>query len=216
MLEVDNLLDFSCNDECIVLSPHRSKDKKPAITVHIPGNAGKAHFYGMDFMLNISNPVLMFRIFIETHKLLEQNREEIKMTYEADHHGPNIEKPILFYELGSTEQEWANKDLCILMANALKNALSSNEMPSITACYFGGNHYASRCNELTIKNGYAFSHIIAKYSLDETNENVVKQALEKTTQKIDIAIIEKDGTKRIHKDKIIPILEQLGVDYKLL
>ncbi|MEM4295815.1 MAG: hypothetical protein QXS91_03345 [Candidatus Anstonellales archaeon] len=56
MLEVDNLLDFSCNDECIVLSPHRSKDKKPAITVHIPGNAGKAHFYGMDFMLNISSP----------------------------------------------------------------------------------------------------------------------------------------------------------------
>jgi len=213
-LQVENLLDFSCNEECIVLSPHKSKENKPAITLHIPGNPCNADFYGKEKTLNISNAILFYRIYKETYKLLEKSN--MPLTYEADHHGPTIERPIMFYELGATETEWNNEHFHSLMANALENAFDSNEMPKIIALYFGGNHYASMCNKLTRNNDYAFSHIIAKYCLDCLTKDVFKQAVEKCLQKIDIVLIEKNGTTKEQKEKIISFANELGLEYKVV
>jgi len=215
LVEVDNLLNFYYDKECIVLSPHKSKENRPAITVHIPGNPCNALFYGKEKTLNISNPLIFYRLYIETYKLIKENGLNIELTYEADHHGPTIDKPILFYELGSSEKEWDNEELCNLMANAIKNVISSKENPSFIACYFGGNHYAKRCNDLTLKYGYAFSHIIAKYNISCLDKDVFIQALNKSTAEKDIILIEKKIIKE-EREKIIGWAEELNVEYKII
>jgi D-aminoacyl-tRNA deacylase len=213
------VLDFSIDknreENLIVLSKHKSSSKKPAITVHIPGNPSYADISGKDFELNKSDPYLFYRIYKETFFSLESLAINIELTYEADHHGPNIDNPILFYELGSTSLEWNNDELCLLMARSLKNALTSQEKPAAIATYFGGNHYCYMCNKLTLEKDYAFSHIIAKHSLETINFDIVKQAIEKTIKPIDFAMLE-NSLKKEQKEKIKAYLELLKFPYEII
>ncbi|RME80101.1 MAG: hypothetical protein D6769_00510 [Methanobacteriota archaeon] len=215
-LLVENVLDFESSEEVVVASPHKSKEGKAAITVHYPGNPTRADYGGKEMTLNVSNPFLSYRLYVETIEALEEDGIEIEITYEADHHGPTIEKPIVFYELGSNEEQWNNRAYCSLMGKVLDKALESNETPSSIFLAVGGNHYANKFNKLTRKKGFAYTHILAKYSLDELTREVFGQALQRSLAVAEAVLIDKKGTTKEQKEKIKSWCDDLNISAELI
>ncbi|MFX1577696.1 MAG: D-aminoacyl-tRNA deacylase, partial [Promethearchaeota archaeon] len=109
-IHADNLDNQFSADLFIFASRHKSAAFQPALLTHIPGNWAEADLGGKPSTLCIAPPSAM-KIALQT--LLSES-ERLGFTdwacgLEATHHGPFIEStPVLFVEIGSTEQEWQN------------------------------------------------------------------------------------------------------------
>ncbi|MBI2661093.1 hypothetical protein HYX09_02370, partial [Candidatus Woesearchaeota archaeon] len=142
-------------DYFIFISKHVSKENTPAFTVHPIGNWGKADYGGKDLTLCPSSALLLKSMFLG---LLRSGKErnDFQLTMEATHHGPFLEKPVLFVEIGSTEKEWNDPINGKIVADAITGAIGNldfdnkNDIGDLkngdvqkTAIGIGGNHY---CN----------------------------------------------------------------------
>lgn len=198
----------------VFASTHRSSSNSASLTVHTPGNWGEAALGGMPRTLNTA--------FASKLKLAAQKLAELapalpgwQVSVEVDHHGPTLERPVLFVEIGSTENEWKNPVAGEIAAKAILAAVKSTETFQ-THVGFGGSHYAPKFTPRILGSGAAFGHIVSGYSLerDGVDEEMVRQALEKNVEKIESAMIDWKGIKKEQKDRLIAILESLGVKWE--
>ncbi len=217
--EVENIVDFDASsfvekerlnwkekDEyIIVLSTHKSSAEVPALTTHCPGNWGKAMLGGKENMLSIAYGSKMLVALQEMAK-----KAEIEVTYEADHHGPTIDYPIMFVELGSTSM-WNDKKHGKIAAKAVMNVIESKERYE-AYLGFGGNHYMTKQTKLAKEKGYAFTHLLPKHNADFLNEEMFKQAIEKNVEKIEKIIMDKKGLRKEHRDFILKKANEFGLD----
>ena len=96
---------------------------------------------------------------------------------EVTHHGPYLEVPALFIEIGSTEKDWPDESAAELLAQIIADGLSlsgndtiglwdskinAGELVLIT---LGGGHYAPRANKLASLEGVWLGHMLATYAL---------------------------------------------------
>ncbi|MEM2934767.1 MAG: D-aminoacyl-tRNA deacylase, partial [Candidatus Thermoplasmatota archaeon] len=89
-------------DTLVFASRHASLQNRKTLSVHAIGNFGVAEYGGKDGKLIGCNPFLM----LSALKILkEKNLENYEVCYEATHHGPYLEKPSFFIEVGSTKRE---------------------------------------------------------------------------------------------------------------
>ena len=198
-------------DYFIVASTHRSETAKPALTAHPTGNFGKADLGGNISELSKSWPAGMK---IGLQYFAKNAPEGFDITMEATHHGPtDWEKPLMFIEIGSTEKEWVRKDLGILTANAIKEIIEKAPKAKFeNYAGFGGIHYCPSFNKIQIENEKAaVGHVVPKYASDAITEDIVKQAIEKSSAKR--AIIDWKGIKRGAREKVTSALESLGIPY---
>ena len=88
--------------QAIFISRHRSKTGKPTLTTHPIGNYGEAEFGGKTRTLTKSSPCLMTNLL----RIIKKNVEKVKLyhhvCFEVTHHGPYMNIPSLFVEVGST------------------------------------------------------------------------------------------------------------------
>lgn len=153
-------------DAILVASRHKAESGKPALTVHPIGNFGEADFGGYPRRLVPTAPLLMSRVLrrlvAEAHGLKHQ------VTFEATHHGPYLETPTAFVEIGTDERAWTDPDLGRRVAKAL---LAANE-PSAgdaapTLVMLGGSHYAPRATDLVRSSRANFGHIVPGYAFEK-------------------------------------------------
>ena len=122
LIFTDNLDKKINSDVSVFISKHRAQEDRASLTCHAIGNFGKAEHGGKDGVLCYSNPILFKKIFIE---LSNNAKEPYKATLEATHHGPYMEKSVLFVELGSNEKYWEDKNGGFVVAKSLMGALES-------------------------------------------------------------------------------------------
>src|SRR3989338_2321169 len=133
LIFTDNLDKKINADIFVFISKHRSQEDRPSLTCHAIGNFGKAEHGGKEGVLCYSNPILLKKLFIE---LNNNAKEPYEATLEATHHGPYMEKPVLFVELGSNEKYWKDKNGGLLVAKSLMGALERfNGFAAINKCY---------------------------------------------------------------------------------
>ena len=96
--------------QAIFLSRHRSKMATPSLTVHPIGNYGEAQFGGKDKTIIESSPQLMTSLLRRINKNLQKTSLNYHVCFEVTHHGPYLEIPTFFVEVGSTEHEWKQKE----------------------------------------------------------------------------------------------------------
>ena len=146
-------------------------------------------------------------------ELKKQNTLNFEIAIEADHHGPNCNKPCLFIEIGSSEKQWNNKQAGKIIATTIQNTIKKELKKEKTIIIFGGTHY----NQLAIKalenTNYNIGHICSKYNLPYLTKNTLKQALEKNQDKIEFAYLDKK-IKSEPRKKLIKLLEELNIEYK--
>ncbi|MCG7848111.1 MAG: hypothetical protein MIO93_02890 [ANME-2 cluster archaeon] len=193
-------------DIIIFASRHRSKDGRQILTVHHTGNTKEATLGGNPMELASAAPQTMRSIYMNL-KTLSKN-EDFEVSIESTHHGPsNLKTPSLFVEIGSSEKEWVAPLAGRIVANAIL-MLDSDDVP--VAIGFGGNHYAPRQTKLLEDTEITFGHIFPTYKLDELDEEIIRQAFERSCA--DFAYLDRKSMSAKQRNRLISIIVGLGYE----
>lgn len=103
-------------DEVIFLSKHTAVSNRPALTIHpigvphlsedeVPPAGGKPGWAAPPNP-RIGPWLRLLKKIAEKHNLTP----EFEVTLEATHHGPIVNSPTMFAEIGSTEEYWKRQD----------------------------------------------------------------------------------------------------------
>jgi D-aminoacyl-tRNA deacylase len=200
------------SDCIIVLSTHKSKIREKIFTAHYPGNWSKADLGGQARTLNVANPSRL-KVLLQEMKN-EADKIGWKCGLEADHHGPTGRVPIIFAEIGSGEEEWNDLEAASGMARAISRAIERNERyESFFAV--GGGHYPKAFEKMVLEGDLAIGHILPKYSIDEIDEEMFAQALERTTDKVVKVILLKEANVA-QKEKIAALAKKHGITLEII
>jgi D-aminoacyl-tRNA deacylase len=159
----------------IFASRHKSASGLRSFTVHTPGNFSKAEMGGKSGELAPSSPLYKTNA-LRNLKELAKNMDHT-VSFEATHHGPYLETPAFYIEIGSDETCWVEEEAGRIIAEAI---LSVNPEKDPVAIGVGGGHYAPRHTDVALKNRLCFGHIIANYALESITEGMLDKAIDRT------------------------------------
>ena len=153
----------------------------------------------------------------EGFKLLNDSEDiGYSITLEATHHGPLIKKPVVFIEIGSKEEQWedskAGKIIAETIISMIKNYDPTKKFE--VAIGFGGTHYCNSFNKIEAGEDIAISHICPKHFLEKIDEAMIKKMINSTLEKVDYALLDWKGMLADDRNKIIGILDNLGIEWK--
>ncbi|HDP96758.1 MAG TPA: hypothetical protein ENN25_03585 [Euryarchaeota archaeon] len=165
------------NFEVVVFaSRHKAESKIPTLTVHPIGNYSVAEFGGRDGKLVPSSPHLMTD---SLRKIKELSTElDFMVSFEVTHHGPFLETPSYFIEIGSDITFWDHGEAADVIAKAIMEARETKG--EVVTCA-GGGHYAPRFTDLALGSPVSISHMAANYALDSLyDERIMGEMIEKS------------------------------------
>lgn len=198
-------------DLFIFATKHQSKTGIPSLSVHSPGNWSKAEFGGKDKTLCRAPASLLKTAFLEINKLKQDLNYEVVM--EITHHGPFLEKPCMFIEIGSSSPQWKDKLAGEVIANAINNIVSKPTEKYRIALGIGGLHTCPNFNKILLNTDIALGHICPKYMLPHLTEDLISQAIEKTQEKVDFILLDWKGLGK-EKQRVKEMLNNLNLEYK--
>lgn len=233
VLELDsNLKNIKDAEIVIVASSHKSEAGVPMLNAHFTGNFGEDVSHGGSARTLAIAPALYQRAAVLEYAKLQAADGRLrayKVGIEATHHGPTLNLPILFVEVGSTEKEWNDLAACGAAAKVIMKLVSGAER-SAPSTYglgaaqahekirvvtgFGGGHYCPQFTKKLFDGGFAFGHICPKYAANNLTEDIIMQAINKTVPKPEKVLVEWKGLTSDHRKKIIEILEKNKIKWE--
>ena len=91
------------------------------MTVHVPGNFRKAEYGGEEGKVCPTSAIFLKQIFEKLNNNASKfHLRDYKVTMEATHHGPLINKPCIFIEIGATETEWKDRKAGFVVAKTIR------------------------------------------------------------------------------------------------
>jgi len=223
----------------VFISKHKAQEGRANLTCHAIGNFGNSEKGGKERTLCTNNSIFLKNIFIELNNNV---KEPYEVTMEATHHGPFMEKPLLFVELGSNEKYWEDKNGGFMVAksvigaikkyndnsstiikNSIKNENNINNETNNnlingnnnyeSTFVIGGGHYNHYANKAMLETNLAVGHICAKYNLENLDEKLLKEAMEKIIPKPKFVLLDWKGLGK-EKARILDILEKNNIEYR--
>ena len=161
-------------DNIVFLSRHKAASGRPSLTVHPIGNWGAADYGGKEGEISGATPGWMTGLLLNIRK----NRiSGYDVCFEATHHGPLLETPTMFLEIGSSESEWEKKE----PAEALiKSLLELKPAKGVNVVGIGGGHYTPRFTEAAFTHEVCFGHMVANYGVSVLNPDIVTKAISRS------------------------------------
>ncbi len=205
---IDQKISWEC-DMIIYPITHRSEAGTPSLTAHAPGNWSKAELGGEDKKLCKTDANMIKVMMQKLHELGEHTGHQITM--ECTHHGPYVDVPIIFIEIGSQEEHWKDDELGMIVAKTLQFVLTTTLPNNKIAFGIGGTHYCPNFRRIVVEKDIALGHVCPKYALENLDSNMIKQAMETSNAEFVIVDWKGMGTER---ERIVGILERLGIEYK--
>jgi D-aminoacyl-tRNA deacylase len=197
-------------DGYVFLSKHASESGTLALTCHSTGNFGDALFGGFPRQVAIPHPYLqksyMKRLWEERNVF-----SKFDITIEATHHGPtSLSKPTLFIEIGTTEKEWNDKELCENVAKIILKEMSQPLKRYDVAICFGGTHYPSKFNKELLEGDLALGTVIPKHSLDVIDKDLFNHVIKRNND-AKFALVDWTGLGK-NKQKIIEMINSTDLE----
>ncbi|XVF49907.1 hypothetical protein PTKIN_Ptkin04bG0053700 [Pterospermum kingtungense] len=168
--------------DVVFLSKHVASSNRPALTIHPIGtphvregealSAGGKPGWAAPPNPRIGPWFRLLKNIAHSHNLTP----EFEVTLEATHHGPEINSPTMFAEIGSAEEYWKRQDAAQAIALLLWEGLGlgggtavgdwsrDNEGNKILLG-IGGGHYVPRHMDIVLKDGVWVGHLLSGYSL---------------------------------------------------
>jgi len=190
-----NLEKINHYDFVIFASRHRSEKSQKSLSIHAPGNWNKAQFGGQENRVCKTSALFQKQFFEKLKKNAEKfHLKEYELTLEPTHHGPLIDKPCVFVEIGSTETEWKDRKAAFIVAKTIYETIQEfKENPyNEIAIGIGGPHYCPNFNKIQMNSNIAISHIIPQYAFPITEE-MVQEAITGTEEDIDLILLDWKG-----------------------
>ena len=165
----------------------------------------------------MSSAVFMKQAFQKLRKNIKQyDLDDYNLTLECTHHGPFIDKPCMFIEIGSTENEWNDKRAAFVIAKTIADIIKTyKENPyNEVAVGIGGPHYCPGFNKIQLNSNFAISHIIPEYSLP-LSEEMIKEAISRTFEELDLVILDWKGLGNSEaRQQVLNVLSKLYIRYE--
>lgn len=205
-----------CAEVFIFATRHEAAAAVPTLSAHAPGNFGAADFGGSGARLC---PAPSFLLKNALMGLAARKPAGYTVTMEATHHGPYLEKPAMFIEIGSSEREWkdgtageiiADVILVLIKTPAGEKAFENR----VSAAAVGGPHYCTAFNKIMFESDYAIGHVCPKYHCGRLDEALISQMAEKACPPARLFLIDWKGVNSAARSKIIEIIEKLGFKYE--
>ncbi|MDP2628744.1 MAG: D-aminoacyl-tRNA deacylase [Nanoarchaeota archaeon] len=204
-------------DFIIFASKHKSEKKEKTLSVHAPGNWRVAELGGKNRQVCKTSALFEKFIFEKLNETAKKfDLKDYKITLECTHHGPLINKPCIFIEIGATEEEWRNKKAGFVVAKTISDTIKEfKENPyHEIAVGIGGPHYCPNFNKIQLNSNIAISHIIPQYSLP-INDDMIMQAVEGTEEEIDFVLIDWKGLGNSERrQEVIDVLDRNHISYR--
>ena len=204
------------NAELIVfISRHSSQSGKPTLSVHAPGNFGDAELGGLPRTLSVSPASAMqtaLKAFMHYKEQLNLNYE---VSFEGTHHGPSLNVPTMFVELGSSPEQWSDLRAAEAVAHTAMTVVANFTAPTTSAVLgIGGTHYNQKFTLMALMGEACFGHMIPKYAVSCVDVEMLRQCVEKTLEKVPLAILDWKGIRSEDKPNLLAALETAGLPYK--
>jgi len=197
-------------DGFIFLSKHAADSGVLALTCHSTGNFSEAKFGGKERQVAIPHPRIQKK-YLQT---LWENRDDFsdfQITIEATHHGPtDLNKPALFIEIGTTENQWNDTKLCNSIAKIVSDVLSKETKAYPVAICFGGTHYPEKFTKELLDGERALGTVIPKHALDFLDEDLFSHILERNNM-AKTALLDWGGMGA-NKQKVLDLLDKTNLE----
>jgi D-aminoacyl-tRNA deacylase len=215
-INAQHLPDSFANLSLIVfISRHSSASGTPTLSVHTPGNFGAAELGGLPRKVSISPATAMRDALKALSYFKEGMKLDYEVCYECTHHGPSLDVPAMFVELGSSEKQWRDLKAAEAVAHAAMSAIGKFAVSGKTAVLgVGGTHYNQRFTRLALDGEAVFGHMIPKYAVPLVDSEMLCQCVEKTLEKVECAVLDWKGIKSADKPKLLAALQEIGLSYK--
>lgn len=201
-------------DAVIFLSRHSSESGQRSLTVHTTGNPlNSAEFGGQPRSLAWVDPRRMKAALLTLKsKAHEIGLDEYSISLEATHHGPTeLHAPVMFVEIGSSEEQWKDKRAAEVVAAAALSA-ATNPASGKLSVGFGGGHYSLKHTEADINEDFAIGHILPKYFFDQFSSQIVELTFKKTVGDCHTAMVDWKGIRGAQRSKLIELLENNQIE----
>ncbi len=199
----------------VFISRHTSQSGKPTLSVHVPGNFGAAELGGLPRKVSISPAYPMQNALKALIFYKEKLNLNYEVSFECTHHGPSLDVPAMFVELGSSTAHWGDLKAAEAVAHSAIYSiatLETNTSPIVLG--IGGTHYNQRFTVMDLVGEFAFGHMIPKYATHLVNAEMISQCIEKTLGKVQLAVLDWKGIKSEDKQNVISALETVGLPFK--
>jgi D-aminoacyl-tRNA deacylase len=152
----------------------------------------------------------MKNALLEMMRLKDEMSLNYEVSYECTHHGPSLDVPTMFVELGSSPAQWKDLKAAEVVAHAaMYGVTNQSTYPAVLGA--GGPHYNARFTKIALATQVAFGHIIPKYAVPQIDAEMVGQCVQRTLEKIDHAVFDWKGMKGADRERIAAALKELGV-----
>jgi len=195
--------------EVVFMSRHSAASGEASLTVHPIGNYGENKYGGKERTLVRSNPALMSDAL---RKIVKYNDlDKFRVCFEVTHHGPWLERPTFFIEIGSDERNWGNERAADILSDVILD-MEPNEYD--TAVGVGGGHYAPRFTEIALGFKINFGHMLPGYQIegasDERILRMAKDACEASDTKL--VYLHRNSFKGSEEKRISQLIRSAGFE----
>jgi D-aminoacyl-tRNA deacylase len=198
-------------DELIIIpSQHKSLKNIRSLTVHAAGNFDTNDYGGAKNKMTLYDGKYARGVLMNINKYAQGLNFEV--TYEATHHGPYSENPLLFVEIGSSDLEYGDKEIGYMMARAIYE--SYGEEAEIY-CGIGGMHYSSKFTKMAINEGLAFGHIASKYRFASLTPDSLNEMFQKSIG-AEGFLIENKSFDSLQKNSLKKMLDSKSLNYRFV
>ena len=191
-------------DGYVFLSKHAAESGTLALTCHSTGNFDVAKFGG-----NSQQVAIPFPSFQKTYlQNLWKNRTDFpdfQITIEATHHGPtNLNKPSIFIEIGTTQKQWNDVELCNSIAQIVKKTFEKPLQQFPFAVCFGGTHYSQKFTNEIINGKFALGTVIPKHAIEFLEQSLFQHIIERNID-AQVALLDWNSLGK-NKQKVVELL----------
>ena len=178
-ISADWLEEKYSSDGFVFLSKHAAESGVLALTCHCTGNFSDAKFGGNKRQVAIPHPHLQ-KSYIQELWQKRSNFSEFQITIEATHHGPSaLNKPALFIEIGTTEKQWNDVNLCNSIAEIIVNVVNNEQKTFPVAIGIGGTHYPEKFTKELLEGKHALGTVIPRHAIDFLDEDLFSHVLKR-------------------------------------
>lgn len=196
----------------IFISRHKSESKVPCLTAHFPGNfADDTSFGGRGKELAFTYPSLMMN-YMKALTSLADEAEGYDIVVETTHHGPtSLKKPVLFVEIGSSEEQWNDHRAIKTVSKALADTIKMKSSAQKVGIGFGGPHYSQKFTKALVKEDFGLGAIAPKHMLSYVDEEIIDQMIIKSIEPVHYAVLDWKGLGQ-EKIRLLKLLEDKGLE----
>lgn len=195
-------------DDMVVLSRHSSSSGKPTLTVHPIGNYRTNDMGGQLETLVKASPHLMSETL---RRMAVINKDPVySVSFEVTHHGPYVDVPTMYIEIGSDESHWGDKVAAEVLMDSL---LSAEEKDYPVVAGVGGGHYAPRFTDLVLSTKVDMGHMVPNYQIGEASDEDVSRMISSAAKATgtDMVYVHRNSMKGAEERRINAIIDSLGL-----